>query len=202
MSAAFVVWDSICKIKLSSNMNIIIESFKELKIGQEITTSLGTFRVTSYIATGRCCEVYKGEQKLLKKKVALKVFRRHQNYGGALQRELHFLHRLSASDSNIVEHLGELKWENRDILVQELLTCTLRDIFLNTDDGACSPWFILTLVTDLLRGLAYIHENEIVHADIKPTNLLWDAKTSSFKIVDFGLSFKTTEKYSHIIQSR
>ncbi|MPC30841.1 hypothetical protein E2C01_024110 [Portunus trituberculatus] len=50
-----------------------------------------------------------------------------------------------------VRHIGELQWRGRDILVQELLGPTLRDILLSYDHQPSSPWLITTLTTHLLR---------------------------------------------------
>ncbi|XP_064077671.1 serine/threonine-protein kinase Kist-like [Macrobrachium nipponense] len=114
----------------------------------------------------------------------------------------HFSRNFGAPDALVVDHLGEMRYEGRDILLQEMLTCTLRDIFLSIEGSSCSAWLVITLANDILRGLAHIHNNGIVHADLKPMNLMWDAKTSTFKIIDFGLSFRTTEQYTHAIQSK
>lgn len=42
---------------------------------------------------------------------------------------------------------------------------------------------------DLAGGLEYLRQKGIVHADIKPTNIMWDSENEVFQLVDFGLSF-------------
>lgn len=52
------------------------------------------------------------------------------------------------------------------------------------------------IALDILRGLAYLHENEIVHRDMKPENLLLDKPGKHFtvKIADFGYASKLRRK--------
>lgn len=79
--------------------------FRELPTGIELVAPFGIFKVRNGIAIGRCCEVYDGVDCATGEEVALKVFRRHQEYRGALQRELFFLHTLNSPGAplNILE---------------------------------------------------------------------------------------------------
>ncbi|KAL0953117.1 hypothetical protein HGRIS_004386 [Hohenbuehelia grisea] len=57
-------------------------------------------------------------------------------------------------------------------------------------------WNVPTLTTyqtrrimrDVILGLEYLHFQGIIHRDIKPQNLLWNADRSVVKICDFGVS--------------
>lgn len=176
--------------------------FQELPKGLELVAPFGRFKVLYGKAVGRCCEVYVGEDLLQGDLVAVKVFRRHQQYQGALQRELFFLKSLAAPGAPLVRHFGELQWEGRDILVQELLGPTLREVIGDDDRLACSPWFAITLTTHLLRALQHLHDKGVVHGDLKPPNILWDPELATFKLIDFGVSFTTTEELTHAVQSK
>jgi serine/threonine protein kinase len=42
--------------------------------------------------------------------------------------------------------------------------------------------------TDLLRALAKLHQNHIVHFDIKPENICFSPSLNKYVFIDFGLS--------------
>ena len=52
---------------------------------------------------------------------------------------------------------------------------------------------IRTLIFQLLKGLAYLHDLNIIHRDIKPENLLV-SKDNRLKICDFGFARQFKEK--------
>jgi len=52
------------------------------------------------------------------------------------------------------------------------------------------------VIDDILKGLKVAHENKIIHSDISPDNILFDAQKSVYKLSDFGL-LKIME--SHLI---
>ena len=47
---------------------------------------------------------------------------------------------------------------------------------------------VLDLIKRAADGLGYAHANNVVHRDIKPANIMWDQKTDSMKITDFGIA--------------
>lgn len=40
----------------------------------------------------------------------------------------------------------------------------------------------------LIEVIAYLHENKVVHRDIRPANVLWDNEQKRISLIDFGLA--------------
>jgi serine/threonine protein kinase len=60
----------------------------------------------------------------------------------------------------------------------------------------------LRLLQDVSLGLATLHNVNILHGDIKPENVLFDEKSNSSRVCDFGMSRKLfTSKQSKILYS-
>ena len=51
---------------------------------------------------------------------------------------------------------------------------------------------------EILDTLSYLHQQEIVHRDIKPDNILYDPDTHKIKLVDFGISKRFVRRGSFI----
>lgn len=50
------------------------------------------------------------------------------------------------------------------------------------------------VMLQLLQALAYMHEMQICHRDLKPDNIIYDATTQRVKIIDFGFAISCKEK--------
>ncbi len=55
------------------------------------------------------------------------------------------------------------------------------------DRGALEPNTVRSFMYQLLKGTAYCHENQVLHRDLKPQNLLINRK-GELKLGDFGLA--------------
>lgn len=51
-----------------------------------------------------------------------------------------------------------------------------------------SPAEFFELAFAILDGLAYVHEQDVVHKDLNPANLVYNAQTRTLKLIDFGIS--------------
>ncbi len=47
---------------------------------------------------------------------------------------------------------------------------------------------VLSIIQRCAEGIDYAHQCNVVHRDIKPANIMWDEKTDSCKITDFGIA--------------
>ncbi|XP_028661250.2 mitogen-activated protein kinase kinase kinase 1 isoform X1 [Erpetoichthys calabaricus] len=60
--------------------------------------------------------------------------------------------------------------------------------------GAFKETVIINYTEQLLRGLSYLHENQIIHRDIKGANLLIDSTGQRLRIADFGAAARLASK--------
>ncbi|CAO3597709.1 unnamed protein product [Absidia cylindrospora] len=91
---------------------------------------------------------------------------------------------------NIVRLMDVIHTENKLILVFEFMDQDLKK-FMDTNaratHGALDLTAIRQFMFQLLRGIAYCHENRVLHRDLKPQNLLIN-KRGALKLGDFGLA--------------
>lgn len=69
-----------------------------------------------------------------------------------------------------------------------------KDLEQNTKPGNLLPYAnVLNIIACAADALGYAHEQDIVHRDVKPGNIMYDPVTGSVKVMDFGISRITTE---------
>ena len=134
--------------------------------------------------------------------VALKCFRRGPCYEGAVQRERFILERYAGTRANIVTLYNTIEFKGYTFFVLELLQDNVRQIIYKNDRHGLSPWLVLKFARDLLASLVSLHSDGLVHADLKPHNILWSGQDKVFKLIDFGLSFSVEESELHQVQSQ
>lgn len=95
------------------------------------------------------------------------------------------------SHPNVVRFLESGKTKDGPYFVMEMLSRGNIDTLIDPFKGYMLPEQAIPLIIDALKGLAFIHANNIVHRDIKPENILLQENRSGIlipKITDFGIA--------------
>lgn len=149
---------------------------------------LRKYEIQQKLGKGAYGIVWKATDKKSRKTVALKkIFDAFQNATDAQRtfREIMFLQKMD-NHENIIKLLNVLKAENdRDIyLVFEYMETDLHAVIrANILEDIHKQYIIY----QLLKSLKYMHSGELLHRDMKPSNLLLNSECL-MKVADFGLA--------------
>jgi len=58
---------------------------------------------------------------------------------------------------------------------------------------------VLIIAVQVAQGLAHIHEADIIHKDINPANIIYNAASGTAKIIDFGISTYLTREQAVLV---
>ncbi|XP_053331751.1 mitogen-activated protein kinase kinase kinase 1 isoform X2 [Clarias gariepinus] len=109
----------------------------------------------------------------------------------ALREEIRMMSHLD--HPNIIRMLGATCEKNNYNLFVEWMAGGSVSHLLNKY-GAFKEGVVINYTEQLLRGLAYLHENQIIHRDIKGANLLIDSTGQRLRIADFGAAARLASK--------
>ncbi|XP_051539183.1 mitogen-activated protein kinase kinase kinase 1-like isoform X2 [Myxocyprinus asiaticus] len=109
----------------------------------------------------------------------------------ALREEIRMMDLLN--HPNIIRMLGATCEKNNYNLFVEWMAGGSVSHLLNKY-GAFKEGVVINYTEQLLRGLAYLHENQIIHRDIKGANLLIDSTGQRLRIADFGAAARLASK--------
>jgi len=145
------------------------------------------YELTQFIGRGGFAEVWLVTDRLTGLEEALKIYAP----GGGMDehglklfvKELSVVHDLRHSNLLTPKMLGQ--FENQPYLI--LPYCPNGS--LNKYVGSCDEELAWKILEQVASGLAYLHQRNIVHQDIKPDNILLDANNDCV-ITDFGISLK------------
>ncbi len=151
----------------------------------------GRYKVIESVAKGAMGTVYRAERLKLGKIVAVKVL--HDELPDELSSRKRF--EIEAMAMAKLEHpncaavLDVGVHEGRPFVVMDYITG--EDLKSLVDAGPVPPQRAISIVRQVLSGLAHAHELGIIHRDIKPANIILGQKAGlgdHVKILDFGLA--------------
>ena len=158
----------------------------------------GRYEIQAVVGTGGMAVVYRAWDKIEKRTVAIKVLRPEY------EQDAEFVRRFSReaeaaakmSHENIVNLLDVGKDNDMRYIVMEYVPGkTLKDLI--REQGRIAPETAVRMVIRILAAVDHAHKNGIVHRDIKPQNILVDAK-GKVKVADFGIARLKTAQTTRV----
>ena len=150
--------------------HIVEIPLEKIDVNWKVPVGVGTFGKV-YHGTWLCTDV------------AIKQIRRGATVKESIEREakIHSLLR----HPNIVTFMGMSIKKNDVLLITEFVDGKTLQEYIE-DEEHVNEAVKSAIVRDILKGVAYLHELNVVHSDIKPANVLV-SKQNVAKLCDFGL---------------
>ncbi|MBC8172004.1 MAG: protein kinase, partial [Anaerolineae bacterium] len=159
-------------------------------IDQLSGTALGQYELRELLGQGGMGAVYRAHQPTLNREVAIKLLKvQPAGYLERFTREAQTAATLEHPHIVAVHDFGHQMLPDESevyYIVMRLLTGgSLADRL--QDGGRLTLAETLVLLTQLASALDYAHERGVIHRDIKPGNVMFDAQGSAY-LVDFGIA--------------
>jgi len=144
--------------------------------------TIGPYRDCQYIAEGITAEVYRSSTTALKVIVQTRNIEPHDPY-----REAKILKLLRKPCIPLLETFKDQ--EQRFVLAFPYVPLSLQNLI---EKGSLSRPRIIKHFKDLFTALGYLHEQGIIHRDIKPSALLLQSEDGPALLSDFGTAWHPT----------
>ena len=150
----------------------------------------GRYELEQRLGSGGMAEVFCASDRLLERRVAVKVLHerwsRDPDLVERFRREARTAARLS--HPNIVTAIDRGEWRGRPYIVLEYIEGTnLKQLVLGERQVPIRD--ALELAVQIGRGLGYAHRHGVVHRDVKPQNVLLGVGEA--KVTDFGVALSS-----------
>lgn len=168
--------------------------------------SLPHYQIKKEIYNGKNSIVYRAFREIDAQPVVLKWIKNKTNDPNRLtryRREYDIIYPLNLK--SVIKVYGIEPYKNTLVLIlEDFGGKSLKEhlkLKLSITKRALTVEEFLPLAIRLTESLKEIHAAYIIHRDINPRNIVWNALTDQLKIIDFGLAVKLTSAYS-IIQGK
>ncbi|KAF3918312.1 hypothetical protein ABW21_db0205315 [Orbilia brochopaga] len=172
-----------------------LEGYYRVILGELID---GRYHVQANLGKGMFSGVVRAMDTKSEKLVAIKIIRNNETMRKAGQKEIDILKKLAAHDPEDRKHCVRLErsfdhkghlclvFENLNINLREVLKKFGRDVGINLRA-------VRTYAQQLFLGLTLLKKCNILHADIKPDNILVNDSRNILKICDLGSASDASE---------
>ncbi len=155
---------------------------------------LGKYRLLDHLGTGGMSSVYLAEHVLMQRRVAIKVLPKHRVQDSSYLARFHREAQAAAAldHRNIVRAYDVDNDSVNHYLVMEYVEG--QDLQRMVRQSGPLPFHLAAdYIRQAAEGLAHAHQAGLIHRDVKPANLLVDAK-GTIKVLDLGLARFTSDE--------
>ena len=201
--------------KISSNVQVakrgrnVDGEYQVIKNEVLVSPYHNQYEVLEFLGKGTFGQVVKAWKKGTNEIVAIKILKKHPSYARQGQIEVSILSRLSvvnAEQYNFVRAYECFQHKNHTCLVFEMLEQNLYDFLKQNKFQPLPLRNIRPILQQVLTALKKLQELELIHADLKPENImLVDPVNQPFrvKVIDFGsASHRSKAVTNTYLQSR
>jgi predicted ATPase/class 3 adenylate cyclase len=154
---------------------------------------LPNYQIEELIHQSRRSLVYRGFGGPAKEPVVIKVHREDHPSDRELARfRLGYTIGRRMTSSKVIRHLALEPFENNLAIVTEDYGAVSLERQIGPK-GMPVP-LVLQVALDLSEALAEVHQQNVIHKDITPSNVVRNAKTGVVKLIDFGISSLLTRE--------
>ncbi|MEX2202723.1 MAG: Stk1 family PASTA domain-containing Ser/Thr kinase [Actinomycetota bacterium] len=151
-------------------------------------TLIGRYRVEQELGRGGMAKVYRGQDTVLGRTVAIKIlapqFADDQDFVHRFRREAQAAARIS--NQNLVSVFDTGSDDGVHFIVMEYVDGrTLADLIAG--GGRILPERAIEIAIDVCHALEAAHAQDVIHRDIKPGNIMLD-ENGRVKVTDFGIA--------------
>jgi eukaryotic-like serine/threonine-protein kinase len=153
----------------------------------------GRYTVRAPIGEGAFSVTYRAIDNTLQREVAIKVLREqyasHKGFDSRFEREARSAARIS--HPNVIPVYDYGRHGNLPYIIMQFVDGPNLKEYVR-EDGPLTIEEAMHFARQILDGLAAIHDEGIIHRDVKPQNVLIDEGMQA-KITDFGVAFATVD---------